>query len=51
MREILASALEFFHPLVGLPTIQLRLRFIDDNFFALGACAVLFVSFLMWANI
>ena len=51
MRELLASALEFLHPLAGFPAIELRLRFIDDNFFALGAGVALLASFLMWANI
>ena len=51
MRELFANALEFFHPLAEVPAIQLRLRFIDENFVPLGALVALLVSFLMWVNI
>lgn len=51
MRELLASALEFFHPIAGVPAIEAKLQFVDENFFALGAGVALLASFLMWANI
>ncbi len=51
MRELIASAFEFFQPVVEFPAIRARVEFVEENFFPIVAGAALVATFLMWVNI